>query len=198
MALLLFTPVVEVVRKNVHSVRMKIKKYWDKASDAFSKLRNMRDNEEHRDTEPIAADAEMQSLNSREYHPAVQHNEEREDPREMFNRYASTATGNYAKVATVDVTTELSPAAVQQHDEEEDRKLLPWDRSLLRMGFAENTPEEIRDLMAFLILPWIGQWLFWAGFLRLAGDTFCPPKLWTNTTVWTVCSALGAFFGAAF
>ncbi|OCK74607.1 hypothetical protein K432DRAFT_254749, partial [Lepidopterella palustris CBS 459.81] len=46
-----------------------------------------------------------------------------------------------------------------------------------------------------LMLPFLAQWLFWAGFVRLAGDLYCPPKLKTITSVWTVGSVLGVFFG---
>ena len=78
-------------------------------------------------------------------------------------------------------------------DTRKAREKLQWDRSLLLMDFRPNLLNHVRSLVLMLLLSWTGQWLFWTGFLRLAGDTFCPPKLWTNTTVWSVFSALGAF-----
>jgi len=50
------------------------------------------------------------------------------------------------------------------------RDFLNKTQSLERMGFDDGLPEKVKKLVFMLILPWIGQWLFWAGCLRLAGD----------------------------
>ncbi|PSN73087.1 hypothetical protein BS50DRAFT_596778 [Corynespora cassiicola Philippines] len=41
----------------------------------------------------------------------------------------------------------------------------------------------------------IAQCLFWVGFIGLAGQEFCPPKLGTLTIVWTTFSLLGTAVG---
>ncbi|KAJ4229079.1 hypothetical protein NW759_003803 [Fusarium solani] len=41
------------------------------------------------------------------------------------------------------------------------------------------------------------DWIFWAGFLELAGDTYCVPELELQAGIRIVLSALGAFFGGA-
>jgi len=45
---------------------------------------------------------------------------------------------------------------------------------------------------------WIAQWIWWIGYIRTMGDSYCPPNLTEMGVVWTVFSALGAFFGASF
>ena len=44
---------------------------------------------------------------------------------------------------------------------------------------------------------WIAQWVWWVGFIGTMGDSYCPPKLKEMGVIWTVFSALGAFFGGA-
>jgi len=52
--------------------------------------------------------------------------------------------------------------------------------------------------LAFMLFPWIASWLFWAGYLRLAGTIYCPPNLVTQAALWVTGSAVGFFFGAGF
>jgi hypothetical protein len=73
----------------------------------------------------------------------------------------------------------------------------------------------IRYLCVFLLLAttFLGSWLFWAGFVQLAGDLYvtihsifesrllipyryCPPKLASHAIIWTLFSAVGVFLGA--
>ena len=42
-----------------------------------------------------------------------------------------------------------------------------------------------------MLLCWIGQWMWWAGYVKVAGDDYCPPS-WSNmAAVWTLFSATG-------
>ena len=50
------------------------------------------------------------------------------------------------------------------------RRELQWGPSLQRMGFTETLLDKIVAIVCMMILPWIGQWLFWVGFLRMASD----------------------------
>ena len=52
-----------------------------------------------------------------------------------------------------------------------DRSTLSGEDSLRRMGFGHILPLQTRFLIVFLVLPWIGQWMFWAGFIQLASHT---------------------------
>ena len=61
--------------------------------------------------------------------------------------------------------------------------------------------------MSLMIFGWVGAWLFWVGYVRLAGDLYvyincyqvlsddytryCPPKLIQSGTVWALFSTLG-------
>ncbi|KUJ11556.1 uncharacterized protein LY89DRAFT_758265 [Mollisia scopiformis] len=49
-----------------------------------------------------------------------------------------------------------------------------------------------------MLLCWIAQWLWWAGYVEVAGDRYCPPKLSTIASVWTVFAATGSMVGASF
>jgi hypothetical protein len=49
-----------------------------------------------------------------------------------------------------------------------------------------------------MLITWIAQWLWWVGYIRVAADTYCPPKLPLLTLVWTSFSASGATIGASF
>ncbi|KAI9772137.1 MAG: hypothetical protein M1839_002549 [Geoglossum umbratile] len=42
---------------------------------------------------------------------------------------------------------------------------------------------------------WLGSWLFWAGYVRLAGNLYCPPKLSIQGVIWTALSVLGIATG---
>jgi hypothetical protein len=46
-----------------------------------------------------------------------------------------------------------------------------------------------------LFTTWLGSWIFWVGFVRLAGPQYCPPKLYAQGTVWGVFSFLGILIG---
>ena len=50
------------------------------------------------------------------------------------------------------------------------RRELQWGPLLQRMGFTETLLNKIVAIVCMMILPWIGQWLFWVGFLRMASD----------------------------
>jgi hypothetical protein len=59
----------------------------------------------------------------------------------------------------------------EQMHQRDPRNNLRADESLHRMGFSPKLPRLITGLVVLLVVPWIGQWLFWSGFLHLAGDT---------------------------
>jgi hypothetical protein len=42
-----------------------------------------------------------------------------------------------------------------------------------------------------MLLCWIAQWLWWSGYVGVAGDRYCPPKLAVIASVWTGFSATG-------
>jgi hypothetical protein len=42
-----------------------------------------------------------------------------------------------------------------------------------------------------MMLCWIAQWLWWAGYIGVAGDKYCPPKLPAIASIWTIFSAIG-------
>ncbi|KAF2472861.1 uncharacterized protein BDR25DRAFT_11963 [Lindgomyces ingoldianus] len=46
-----------------------------------------------------------------------------------------------------------------------------------------------------LSYTWLGSWLFWAGFVRLAGDLYCPPKLHVQGSIWGAFSLIGIILG---
>jgi len=45
---------------------------------------------------------------------------------------------------------------------------------------------------------WIAQWVWWIGYIRRMGDSYCPPNLTEMGVIWTVFSAFGALFGGSF
>ncbi|KAH8726300.1 hypothetical protein GQ44DRAFT_726275 [Phaeosphaeriaceae sp. PMI808] len=59
-----------------------------------------------------------------------------------------------------------------------------------------NTVAIIIALWFLLISSWLGSWLFWAGFVKLAGDQYCPPKLIHQGAIWTLFSTSGIILGA--
>ncbi|KAH8683077.1 hypothetical protein BGZ60DRAFT_524415 [Tricladium varicosporioides] len=48
-----------------------------------------------------------------------------------------------------------------------------------------------------MLLCWIAQWLWWAGFVGVAGDKYCPPKLPLLAFIWTLFSSIGAIQGTS-
>jgi hypothetical protein len=48
-------------------------------------------------------------------------------------------------------------------------------RALEAMGLSEESLRSMRTVVLLMILPYVGQWLFWAGFIRLAGDQSVEP-----------------------
>jgi hypothetical protein len=45
-----------------------------------------------------------------------------------------------------------------------------WERALNAMGLNAESLKRMRTFVFLMIPPFIGQWMFWAGFIRLAGD----------------------------
>ncbi|KAF2194946.1 hypothetical protein K469DRAFT_698508 [Zopfia rhizophila CBS 207.26] len=50
-------------------------------------------------------------------------------------------------------------------------------------------------LLVLLISTWMGSWIFWAGFVKLAGTLYCPPKLIHQGVIWTFFSTIGILLG---
>jgi hypothetical protein len=46
-----------------------------------------------------------------------------------------------------------------------------------------------------MMLCWIAQWLWWAGYVGVAGDGYCPPKLPALASIWIVFSSMGKSHG---
>lgn len=44
-----------------------------------------------------------------------------------------------------------------------------------------------------MLICWSAQWLWWAGYVVIAGDGYCPPKLPQLAAIWTTFSAIGIF-----
>jgi len=62
---------------------------------------------------------------------------------------------------------------------------------------SEKDGRESPLVWAFLFVlvgPWMGSWLFWAGFLQLFGDRYCPPDLIRQGIIWTSGNILGVIF----
>lgn len=84
--------------------------------------------------------------------------------------------------------------------EEDDEDVLEDEKA---RSFHWNTqthvPSDFREWQPFIlglgvflgILSYIAQWLFWSGFVNTSGDKFCPPKLGTMGTLWTIAGILG-------
>ncbi|ORY18927.1 hypothetical protein BCR34DRAFT_595761 [Clohesyomyces aquaticus] len=47
-----------------------------------------------------------------------------------------------------------------------------------------------------LTCTWMASWIFWAGFVRLAGNQYCPPKLYAQGSIWGAFSLFGIAIGA--
>ncbi|ORY02286.1 hypothetical protein BCR34DRAFT_84490 [Clohesyomyces aquaticus] len=50
-------------------------------------------------------------------------------------------------------------------------------------------------LSVLLVSTWMGSWIFWAGFVKLAGNLYCPPKLIHQGVIWTFFSTIGILVG---
>ncbi|KAL3494383.1 hypothetical protein BJX62DRAFT_234260 [Aspergillus germanicus] len=48
-------------------------------------------------------------------------------------------------------------------------------------------------IVMFMFLLWVAQWLFWAGFIGLSSEQFCPPRLGALTAVWIVSSLVSIY-----
>ncbi|KAF1962735.1 hypothetical protein CC80DRAFT_588254 [Byssothecium circinans] len=59
-----------------------------------------------------------------------------------------------------------------------------WKAMLHRMGLSVKSAKQMRRVIAWMIFPFLGQWLFWGGFVGLAGDLYCPPRMGEAATVW--------------
>jgi hypothetical protein len=44
---------------------------------------------------------------------------------------------------------------------------------------------------------WLAPWVWWIGYIRTMGDSYCPPKLLQLGFIWTVFSAIGTFVGGS-
>lgn len=51
-------------------------------------------------------------------------------------------------------------------------------------------------LFILLISTWMGSWIFWAGFVKLAGNLYCPPALISQGVIWTIFSLIGIITSA--
>lgn len=56
-------------------------------------------------------------------------------------------------------------------------------------------PPRVNHLSYVVIFPmllcWIAQWLWWAGFVGVAGDKYCPPTQWLLGLIWTIFDSIG-------
>lgn len=65
--------------------------------------------------------------------------------------------------------TEETPAAKRDRllREKESRRRLDWRQSLIRMGLQEKAMDQTTLFTIAMCFPFLGQWLFWAGFVRM-------------------------------
>lgn len=62
---------------------------------------------------------------------------------------------------------------------------------------AEAEPVEVEVghfpvvVMVGMVLCWIAQWLWWAGYVGVAGDDYCPPSWESLAGVWIAFSSMG-------
>ncbi|KAF2803246.1 uncharacterized protein BDZ99DRAFT_576165 [Mytilinidion resinicola] len=78
-----------------------------------------------------------------------------------------------------------------------EREALTQEEAIVQMGFSENIPRRLAYHAMLLIVPYLGQWLLWVGFVTLSQDHYCPPKLSYLTAVWSVFSCISVFLSAA-
>ena len=52
----------------------------------------------------------------------------------------------------------------------EDRGHMQWEEALERMGLNQHILSRISLVFVFMLLPFVGQWLFWVGFVGLLAD----------------------------
>ncbi|KAF1990684.1 hypothetical protein K402DRAFT_417453 [Aulographum hederae CBS 113979] len=55
----------------------------------------------------------------------------------------------------------------------------------------------IAACILLLMTTWMASWIFWAGFVKLAGHLYCPPSLYNQAIIWIVFSLPGIFMGGA-
>ena len=77
---------------------------------------------------------------------------------------------NFIKNVLPEVT-EAKDATPPGADAPENRQVLGWGQSLGLMGLDRHVLAKVQLIVAGLLLLWIGQWLFLAGFLMLAAGT---------------------------
>ena len=56
-----------------------------------------------------------------------------------------------------------------QHPQDTEN-IYNWQRALKRMGLTVAHLESMRKVVFLMIVPFAGQWIFWVGFIRLAGE----------------------------
>ncbi|KAF2670083.1 hypothetical protein BT63DRAFT_412848 [Microthyrium microscopicum] len=87
--------------------------------------------------------------------------------------------------------------ATTKEVEVDDRENMHWEDALSRMGLNSQILSNIRRVFILMVLPFVGQWLFWVGFVGLYDDKYCPPSIWSMATVWVVFSNFGILLGAS-
>ncbi|KIW14199.1 hypothetical protein PV08_06980 [Exophiala spinifera] len=70
-------------------------------------------------------------------------------------------------------------------------------KTLQKMHLEQDHIGLVYRMAIYMVPLFIGQWLFWAGFVNLSGDLYCPPSIWRMMGVWSGFSSLGLLFGAA-
>ncbi|KAJ9607203.1 hypothetical protein H2200_008275 [Cladophialophora chaetospira] len=73
----------------------------------------------------------------------------------------------------------------------------PVAKTLQKMHLEQDHVGLVYRMAIYMVPLFIGQWLFWAGFINLSGDLYCPPGIWRMMGVWSGFSSLGLLFGAA-
>lgn len=87
-------------------------------------------------------------------------------------------------------TTTAGPSSPR--DEESGKRYIL--QSLRKQQVRNRLSSVPRIVFLGMVLCWIAQWCFWAGFIELAGDEFCPPRLSSIIGVWIGFSITGELY----
>lgn len=80
-------------------------------------------------------------------------------------------------------------------EEQWDHNKAEWRAVAVKRREENTTKPSVKDLpwvvILGMLLCWIAQWLWWAGYVGVAGDGYCPPKLPALASIWTSFSSFG-------
>ncbi|KAJ6256015.1 hypothetical protein Dda_9309 [Drechslerella dactyloides] len=72
-----------------------------------------------------------------------------------------------------------------------------WKTVLENMGLNEAAAERIRAVVFWIMVPFIGQLMFWGGYVALAQDFYCPPNRLQLLAVWSGVGIVGGYWNSS-